>query len=212
MLTWPRLHELIAECKRSPESIRQEPYLIVEVGSGNSPFLVDAPKEYLAQFRNNPNVRLVALDSDEGELDLGREEMRKKREMRNMEAAGRIEFRKAYGEQLPFEDNSISELVLKNVMGDEEIFPGRKARMVDEASRTLRPSGILKIIEQYTPKEAREVDVEHYISTAVPVVFEKVEGSETAGMFDEREMDRRMLTPTERVKPDAFILRFRKKP
>src|SRR3989344_691145 len=198
--------------KRLTERGAQEPYLIVEVGSGDSPFLVDAPEDYLTQFRNDPNARLIALDSDEGELDLGRERMRKKKDIRTMEAADRIEFRKAYGEQLPFENNAISELVLKNVMGDEEIFPGRKARMIDEAARTLKPGGILKIIEQYTPKEARKVDVEHYISTAVPVVFEKVEGTETAGMFDEREMDRRMLTPTQRVKPDAFILRFRKKP
>lgn len=199
------------EKKISPERSAQEPYLIVEVGSGHSPFLADAPEDYLEAFRNDPNVRFVALDSDEEELGYGKDKMRERKDFVSMEATGRIEYRHAFGEQLPFGRNAIAELIFKNVMGVEELSPRRKAGMIDEAARVLRPGGIMKIVEQYSPQEARKADVEHYVSTMVPVVFEKVGESEAAGIFDEREMDRRMLMPSNRVQRDAFILRFRKK-
>lgn len=194
------------------EGTKPGEYLIVEVGSGDNPYWIGTTEEYRERFRENPNVRYIGIDDDEWQLRYGKNLLERKDDEYDLQKTGRLHYIKAEGQRLPFADNSIAEIIFRNVMGDDEnITPRKKIQMMDEAARTLKPGGILKIIEQYTPQEARKLDMEDYIATMRHGVFERIGESETAGITDEREMDRRMTTPAKGIERDAFIIRFRKK-
>lgn len=199
--------------KASLERDKQEPYLIVEVGSGDSPFLLQTSEDYRERFRKNPSVRYIGVDRDEAELRYGKNLVERKDDKidLDLDKTGRVHYVNSKGELLPFAANSISELILKNVISDKDISPRKKIGMIHEAARVLKPGGVMKIIEQYIPRFARAHDVGDYLDTVLRGTFEPVRSYETTGIFDERETDRLMMTPSKSVKHDSFILRFRKK-
>ena len=76
-------------------------------------------------------------------------------EQRN-DAREHVHYVKGRGEQLPVRDESMNEVVLRNVFGDPTIDAKVKEDMISEIIRVLKSEGILKIIEAITGEVAEE--------------------------------------------------------
>ncbi|MDO8514380.1 MAG: methyltransferase domain-containing protein [bacterium] len=134
--------------KASVESNEANQYLIVEIGSGDNPYWVETSEGYREKFRSDPNIQYIGIDDDESQLHLGKNLLQRENEKYDLEKTGRVHYVKAEGQKLPFADNSVSEIILRNIIGDEDdINDRKKAEMIDEVARTLKVEGILKIIE-----------------------------------------------------------------
>ncbi len=137
----------------SPERMKEE--LIVEVGCGVRPLLEDFTSEYLAVFKNDPNLRIVAIDIDEEDIreaksffdDVVSEKF-------GPEASARVSFIRASGDMLPFRDGSVSEITFTSTLGDPRIGIDVRENMIREAKRVLKIGGTLKIVELITPAVA----------------------------------------------------------
>ena len=160
-------------------------------------------------MRENPNIRYVGVDLNHTFLGIGKA-LQVSEDVRAGHAPNeRIHYVNATGGALPFADNSVSELVLKNVLGHDKIWDAVRMLVLYEAGRVLKQGGLLKIIEQYTPDVARN-DIREYLSAMRDgsLGFEQVdEGSEPR----ERDFDSHMYESPDAA-PSSFILRFQKRP
>ncbi|RJQ35273.1 class I SAM-dependent methyltransferase [Candidatus Parcubacteria bacterium] len=192
------------ERQRGPESKKEE-YIIVEIGSGASPY-IDSPelsKEYIDKLKEDESIYFIATDDSGGSLGTGRNWFRLNDEMREreLEKTGRVHFVLASGHQLPFRDNSVAEVIFRNVLGDPEAR--KPLEMMREAERVLKVGGVLKVIEMYTPHIARQnMD---FLSRARSL--ERLPDAEKTGFVDETAIDEAMT----RERAAAFVARFRKK-
>ncbi len=146
------------ERKETPKEI-----LIVEVGSGSLPLFADVAREYREQFDANPDARYVGVDLDEAELRHGKDLQRSIDEADGRGVSEKIHYVAARADALPFKDGSVSELVLRNVLGDPDIPVEEKHAALTEAARVMRKDAVLKIIEVYTPLMVYEDDLYAYI-------------------------------------------------
>ena len=189
------------ERQRGPESKKEE-YIIVEVGSGGLPY-IDSPRVsagYAQRFRDDASIYFIATDHSGGALAAGRDSF-KAHSVNQLDKTGRVHFVIASGSYLPFRDASVSEVILRNVLGDQETK--EPLEMMREVERVLKVGGILKVIEMYTPQVARlKMDYLSRVKT-----LERLPDAEKTGFMDETETDRAML----RNSPTGFVARFRKK-
>ncbi len=172
---------------------------IVEVGSGAAPLMFNPSADYSTQFNNTPSVHYIAVDLSEDRVKEARE---------NMRVLGRSKERvhhiRANGEHLPFPNNSVSELILKNVLGGGTHRPKPILR---ESARVLKKGGILKIIETYEPWAATEAL--KYLRDELEHVFREVDGAEGKTPLDEKGLDTKIMASTV-GSPDRFIKYFQK--
>ena len=134
------------------EKIPNDVELVVEAGCGGRSVLELASDEYLLRFKSNSKLRYDALDIipfDVSDAEQGF--MRSVGTKLDAEERARISFKVEDATDLPYEDNSVTQIIFKDVFGDTRIDLRDHAAMVLEAKRVLRPGGTLKIIEQTTP-------------------------------------------------------------
>ena len=190
------------ESQRGPESKKEE-YIIVEVGSGGHPY-INNPKlsqEYLERFRKDASIYYIATDNSGGALEAGREEFKESTPSHELDKTNRIHFVLALGSQLPFKDESVSEIIFRNVFGNPDV--SNTVEMIQEARRVLKPKGIIKIIEQHMPQIA--TGSMEYLSELKS--FERVEDAKETGFVDETTIDQELITGYE----SGFVARFRKR-
>ncbi len=183
-------------------------YLIVEIGSGKYPLPLDVPESYREWMNKNPSIRYVGVDINFGKLQQGRASQENKDREHGIPAHERVSYVKATGTELPFANNAVSELVLKNVLGDPGIWVAIKMLILQEASRVLKPSGLLKIIEQETPDVAREEDLRRFIIEMRNHAF-TLESPSIRRPPHEKDFDPHMHESHD-ARPSSFILRLRK--
>ena len=61
-------------------------------------------------------------------------------------------FVEAKGQNLPFENSSVDEIFLGNVLGDPDIHTDVLGSILSQAKRALKKGGVLIILETYTPR------------------------------------------------------------
>ena len=57
----------------------------------------------------------------------------------------------ADGQQLPFSDDSVDELVMRRVMGDDMLSEMDRLKLLEEAGRVVKPTGRIAIVEATEP-------------------------------------------------------------
>jgi SAM-dependent methyltransferase len=115
--------ELVELCRIGPDSY----VLDVGCGAGVTP----------AFLAKNVGCRVVGVDILEGMIDRSRE-----RAVREG-LAGRLEFRVADAQDLPFEDDLFDAVITESVTA----FPEDKQKAVDEYARVVRPGGYVGLNE-----------------------------------------------------------------
>jgi ubiquinone/menaquinone biosynthesis C-methylase UbiE len=183
-------------------------YVILEIGGGKYPLPFDAPDSYREWMQKNPNARYISADINLENLQKGRASQQGKDQERGIPVTERVGYIQAAGTELPIADASISELVLKNVLGDPSIWSAVKLLMLHEANRVIRPGGLFKVIEQESPDFARQEDLRRFILDMRKRLF--VLESEFARPLHERDFDAHMHQSSSAA-PSSFILRLRKK-
>src|SRR3989344_130686 len=191
-----------------------DPYLMVEIGASSTPLLRSAAllsDVHRDLFRNQPNLQYFAVDIDEVELDRGQ------KEIATLEQAGQLlpgQIRyvtvKEEDSTLPFENNSVSEVIFKNTMGAGYIKIQKRQEMLHEAARILKPGGLLKIFEIYTPPAAtKEGGPIEYIRKNMTDVFEEPQVGDM-DLINHEFLDKMLLDKLSDYEK-RFVLRFRKK-
>jgi len=190
------------ERQHGPES-KKEKYIIVEIGSGTQPYInrPEISDKYLKKFRRDASLYYFGLDTSGGAMGVGRSNFKRRDIGYNLEKTDRVNFVLASGSQLPFRDDTVSEVIFRNVLGDPEA--NNILGMMQDAERVLKVGGILKVIETYTPQVARRSI--SYLSRVKS--FEQLSDAEKAGFVDETEIDEEMV----RDHAGGFVVRFRKK-
>ncbi len=193
---------------RSPEKFEKN--IIVEIGSGANPFILEVSQDYRDRFKNEPETHYFALDINEPELRRGKslqEQASAAIGLKNVKE--KIHYLKASGEMLPFPDASVSEIIMSNVLGDPGAPFSGKMSMVEEITRVLKEDGTLKIVEYYTPWVA-DGAIEK-VRTYLEEIDSKKEGLPT----QEKNSDAELAQKAKRIFGDdkqIFVRRFRKKP
>lgn len=166
----------------------KEERLIVEIGSGDRPHLTELVPEHRRELAES-GARYVGVDIDEWQLQYGRDFAARTDAHNRLDPHDRVHFVRASADALPFADQAAAEVILANVLGDPEIPLNEKKSALSEAARILKPSGVLKIVEQYTPMQMHEEDLLNYIR-AMPEFEQFTPEEEEALPANEKESDR----------------------
>ncbi len=116
--------------------------IILEIGAGSSPVIRGIERE--KKFEEDVEARYISVDHFAYDT----------KKVSNPEQRKKILNIQAHGEHLPIKNESVTELVMRNVLGDPTIDDGVKRAMILESIRALKKDGQLKIIEQITPEVA----------------------------------------------------------
>ena len=189
--------------KKDSIEAKKEKTAIVEVGAHIAPLLGFVPEDFAQAFNADPSLHFFAIDINEREVRRGRENA----EASTMGLKERVHFVQAQGQELPFADASVAEVIFRNVMGRSIDIPHL---LLQEAARVLKANGVLKIIETYAPFEAR--DAIHYLEHGLKDVFQRVDADNAATPIDERSFDESIMgNPVGAPRADRLILYFKKK-
>ncbi len=151
--------------------------LIVEVGSGSLPLFTDSQSEYRDTF-DGSSARYIGIDLDFSELTHGKELQSRSDADAGRETNKNISYVQAKAEALPLRNESVDEFLLRNVLGDPDIPVEEKRKAINEAARVMKPGGILKIIEVYTPLMVYEDEMFEYIGGMEGRPFEELTEAE----------------------------------
>lgn len=194
---------------------KQEDFIVVEIGSASVPLLQSAvltSELHAGLYGNYPNMKYFAVDINENELKDGKTETSIVERIGRLQE-GQLHYVKAKGEQLPFANHSVSQVIMKDVAGAAYLPGNSRHQMVLEAARVLKPGGLLKIFETYTPRASE--DIIKYIQQDLTNVFEEPDTGDIA-LFNEDFLDNELLKqiPSSRVfesYDDKLVRRFRRK-
>ena len=127
-------------------------HIIVEVGCGTAPYIMDLSANYRKWLHADPSRRYIGLDIDDADLVIGKMiGTNIHSQILGIDKPKRVDFVQADGTKLPFADGFVSEVIFKNVAGDDQIDPQKRLEMLREAARVLKPGGVMHLIEQFTP-------------------------------------------------------------
>jgi ubiquinone/menaquinone biosynthesis C-methylase UbiE len=196
----------------SPSLEKTKEHVILEIGSGIYPMLSGeaTPDSYREWVKKRPDVRHIALDRERFYTSLARAIYA---EDPGVVAAGvedRTSFVRADGTHLPFADESIEEVILRNTLGFRDIAITERMGMLHEAARVLRQGGLISIFEQYTPEVARHVGVQETVDMLLRSGFEPAAPDTLEPL--QQEIDTHMLTTNSPEGKEPFVLRLRKRP
>lgn len=142
--------------------------LFIEIGCDFRTILEDFSPEYLQKFRLNSNLRYVGIDIDERSVQKSDKYFQENLAAKfGQEAAQRVSFVRASGDNLPFTDESTAEVVFTNLIGLSSVPIYTRKEMLKEAFRVLKPGGILKVVETISPAALRRDG----LSTVIEDIF-----------------------------------------
>lgn len=141
--------DAIPQAQKSPEEL--DKYIVVEIGCGVRPSIINRLESEIKKFHENPNHWYFGVDVNEGDVADAKEGLEFWKEENSSEGAERIKFIKASGTNLPFKSATVSEVVFENVMGDPRIHVEDRKQMLQEALRILKEGGEMRMLEDTTP-------------------------------------------------------------
>jgi len=183
-----------------------EKYIVVEIGSGKDPLptVRGVTNAYRGRIHENPDIYYFGVDRNFERLAYGRDKLALMDKVRKFDPHELL-FVEAEGENLPFASDSVSEVVLKDVLGDIEVGRKMKEGMIADATRVLKLGGTLKVIERKSPPSQDAVlslvavSSEGRLAVADPALVSP----------EDRGFDEQVLEPL--LYPSAFVLRLSKK-
>ena len=143
--------------ERSREKVEKleddTPYLVVEVGFGKEPLpaTMGAADPYRKYLKDNADIHYFGLEKDSDRFAHGRSKLELADQIRRFDKDERLTLINQSAEQLPFQENCVAEVVMRDVLSDTDIPRAEKIKMVREEARVLRPEGILRVIERISP-------------------------------------------------------------
>ncbi len=195
--------------KHTESAEKEAEHLIVEVGCGGYPHLWTFSDDHKQLIKNDESVRYIGIDIDEEDLRSGKRGAEARADTSGLPGE-RMHFVRADGEKLPLKDAVVSELIIRNVLGDPETHELSKLWMLDEAARVLKIGGILTISEQYTPKVAlRQYLVSRIDHLTKNVPLQIVDDADRSP--HEMESDMKLYNDSASDE-SSFVLRLRKLP
>ncbi len=158
-LYWPEKlsHTEIQKLKSKPidtaDNLKQEKKerysrTVLEIGSGSlkTPWLEDR------NLNDYATAHIICTDIQHKTIkDAAKETDKKLKELGN-KFIGKFDYMAADGKHLPFDENSMDEIYLANVLGDPKT--AEKQKIISEATRVLAINGDLIIVEWATPEYA----------------------------------------------------------
>lgn len=133
--------------RKEPFENPSEPQIIVDIGSGSHPLGLD-----INELEKLKNKIYLALDIDKNAL-LNNKEFIKRFKVNPKEAYYIL----ARGEKIPLVNESVDEVFLGNFLGIPYLDEKIKLAVLEECFRILKPEGLLKVFEAYTPPEKGEL-------------------------------------------------------
>ncbi len=135
---------------RSPE--KAEPKIRIEIGCGGAAAIRDNLAARLQEFKEDSNLWYFGIDIDFGDVLDSKEMVEYEAEDLNEQVPARIKFIRASGDKLPFKDGSVSDVLMRNVLGDPRISLSVRESMIREGARVLKRKGTLTVVEDITPQ------------------------------------------------------------
>lgn len=177
----------------------KEPSIIIDIGAGRWPLGFT-----IRDLKKLTNKIYIAIDISQKAL------------MENREAIQILSNPKTYlqimanGQMLPIKNSSVDQVFLANFLGDPSINFETKINTLKESYRIIKPKGLLKILEVYTPFVAlKNVSHETFSLTTVPSKQQLIQKIEELGFKFKRE--RQLETHQAFVSRDTgFFLIFQK--
>jgi ubiquinone/menaquinone biosynthesis C-methylase UbiE len=136
----PATRELVKLCQILPG------YRVLDVGCGAGRTPVFLAKEY--------ELRMIGVDLHPGMVAASRELARREK------VEGRVSFRQADAQDLPFEDNSFDAVIVESVTA----FPPDQQQAVREYARVLKPGGYVGMNESTYLQPNPPVDIQDWVS------------------------------------------------
>lgn len=180
------------------------PYLVVEIGFGKDPLpaTMGSADPYRKYLRDNADIHYFGLEKDPDRFAQGRGKQEMADQVRHFDKDERLTLLNQSGEQLPFQENCVAEVVMRDVLSDTDIPRAEKIKMVREAARVLRPGGILRVIERISPLPQENIRFLIESADVPPEEAESISNESTS-------LDMKMLEPMRY--PAAYVLYFRKR-
>jgi hypothetical protein len=128
--------------------------IILEIGTGERPVIGgDRRGKYDMMMKKGDHI-FIALDRIRNKLKKSKESILKKY---SDDIAKNTLFVNARGQDVPLKNETVSEVVLHNILGDPIINDkfGTQYKIIKEISRVLQEDGEVVILEDITPYEAR---------------------------------------------------------
>lgn len=123
------------------ETLQRKKFRVLEVGCGELPITDET--------HGRKDAIYVGIDIDKEPLI--------KNQAGNQEP--NVFFVQAQGENVPLADRSVNQVYFTNVFGDDEIAVNSKLAFLKEAYRVLKATGVVAVLEFYSPNEARNLRI-----------------------------------------------------
>lgn len=184
--------------------------IIVEIGAGRGSLVGSAAvlsEVHAALFKAEPGLRCFAVDINQDDVKAGKEHTRLL-ELQGVLPEGKVIHVQSDGSRMPFlKSGSVSEVMMKNILGADYLPAGSRENMIHEAARILKPGGLLKVFETATPKKADKML--DYLRKDSREMFEEPQADDL-DLINSDFMDRILLDKLPSVE-EKFTCRFRRR-